>query len=67
MPDPSPIEVEIAIRKFKKYKFQELIKFRQNGFKEEVKYCSMRSGMSLNIKAGRLIHPKTIIFCNVTQ
>jgi hypothetical protein len=43
LPDPSLFEVEIAIAKLERYNHQVVIKFRQNSFKQELKYYVLRS------------------------
>jgi hypothetical protein len=44
VPDPSPFEVEISTAKLKKgINCQVVMKFRQNLFKQEVKYYVLRS------------------------
>jgi hypothetical protein len=43
VPDPNPYEVEIANAKFKILNHQVVIKFRQNLFKQEVKYYDLSS------------------------
>jgi hypothetical protein len=47
VPDPCLFEVEIAIATLKRYKYQVVIKFRQNRFKQVVKQCGLRFMNSL--------------------
>jgi hypothetical protein len=42
LPDPSNLEIEIALQSSKSINRQVMMKFWQNWFKQEAKYCCLR-------------------------
>jgi hypothetical protein len=65
---PSHVEIEIAVAKLKKYKSLVVIKIRQNGFKQGVKYCCSGCTNSLilfGIRKNCLISGRSLLLYQV--